>query len=492
MSITESDVKFRKPTVITDTATNGGIKGAVLVQSGVRHSLFPRVTKSERDNGVTRYRKEFLCNENAADETAYDVLVWMEMPSNGGDHFYLREGTQDDTQGDLETYDPLRIGTGQLNSGITAGGTSVQVSMEDSDYIWPNGEYLHIANKVKTGQTIASDVSVGDSVQYNAVSGEWEKITYTDDIDYPSGLCVGSDLVMSIDGSTNEEWLQIKTNLTEDESIGTGDGASLTITLSTLSNATNGICRKKGVDTNEAGHPVVVTAPPVGGGADMYAKFNPDGSLDTANSDASAGELDMTDGTWTTDITWDTAPAAESDNITVTYAENSFSYSGNVATVQLETGAQFANNYTADESTYVAACLNQATVVASYDSLVATTAGDGDYDDTSYPIAVFNDGTIEDTITITFTGATSFTASGVNAGSLGSGATTGDFSPTNADTGQPYFTIDKDGWTGTWASADTLVFDIHPSAMPIWIEEEVPSSTSAEPNNLVVVGWYSE
>ena len=492
MSILETDIVFRKPTIITDTATNGGIKGAVEVQSGVRHALFPRVTKSERDNGVTRLRKEFLCNENADDESAYDVFAWLEMPSNAGDRFFLRAGTQDDVQGDLADHDPLRIGCGQLYAGITAGDATVDILMENDEHIFINGDYIHIANKVMTGQTIAADVNVGDSVEYNGTALEWQKIAYTDDIAYPNGLCVGSDLVMSTDGSTHEEWLQIAVNLTADESIGSGDGASLTLTLATLTNATNGICRKKGIDPGEPDHAVVVTAPPTGGGSDMKARFFGDGTLDTGNSDASAGALDMTDGTWTTDITWDVAPAADSDNISVTYAENSYSYLGFVATVTLEAGQMFANNYTADESTYVSGCLYQAEIVSSYDNLVATTAGNGVYNYITYPVLVFNDGTIEDAITITFTGAATFTAAGLHAGDLGSGSTADDFSTTNPDTGQPYFTIDKDGWTGTWAAADTLTFDTHPSAMGMWLEELVPPLTAAEPNNLIVVGWYCE
>jgi hypothetical protein len=492
MSVSESDFVFRKPVVITNTGTNGGRKGSVLVVSGTRHSLFPRVTKAERTAGVTRYRKEFLANENADDETAYDALIYLELPSTSGDRFYLRSGTQRDIQSSLETYDPLRIGTGAVNSAVTAGDTSVAILMESNDYVFPNGDYLHIADKVMTGQTIASSVSVGDSVEYNDTSAQWEKITYTDDIAYPNGLCVGADLVMSTDDDTNEEWLQIKTNLTEDESIGTGDGASLTVTLSTLANATNGICRKKGVDTNETGHPVVVTAPPTGGGSDMVAKFDPDGTLDTANSDATAGELDMTDGTWTTDITWDTAPAAGSDNITITYAENAFSYAGNVCTVQLETGVQFANSYNADSSAYAGSCLSMDEIIPEYDGWTETCAGDGTYDESSYPPVLFNDGTEEDDWTITFTGATSFTCSGAYFGSLGTGSTLSDFSPTNPDTDQPYFTIDKDGWAGTWASGDTVEFSTSPSALPLWLEQLVPAATSADPNNLVALGWYCE
>jgi hypothetical protein len=491
MTITASDIKFRKPTVITDTATNGGIKGAVEVLNGVRHALFPRVTKAERDAGATRWRKQFLCNENADDDTAYDVLAWLETQSNAGDRFYMAAGDQDDTQGDLTTNDPLKIGCGRLNAGLTAGvSTQIELLMESNDFIFPNGDYIHIADKIHTGQTIAAGAVVGDSVYYSG--GTWSKVSWQEDISYPYGRMVGASSVMYTDGSTQEEWLKIDQNLTEDEAIGTGDGVSLTITLSNLANGTKGICRKKGVDTAETGHPVVVTAPPAAGGNDMKARFNPDGSLDTANSDASAGELDMTDGTWTTDITWDAAVASASDNITVTYAENAFEYSGYVATVDLETGYEPANSYSADGSTYAAPCLYQAEVVANADAVVATTAGDGDYDDSSYPVGCHNDGTIEDTITLTFTGATTFTAAGVNAGSLGSGSTSANFAPTNADTGQPYITLDKDGWTGTWATGDTLVIPVHPSAMPIWMYEAVPALTSAEPNNLVIVGYYCE
>ncbi|MDY6903685.1 MAG: hypothetical protein SWH61_03275 [Thermodesulfobacteriota bacterium] len=490
MSVSASDMVFRKSNVVTDTGTNGGPKGSVEVVSGVRHALFPRVTKSERDNGVTRYRKEFLANENADDESAYGVLVWLELPSTAGDRFYLRTGTQDDTQANLTAHDPLRLGTGQIQSAVTAGDESVSITMENSDFVFPNGEYLHIANKVMTGQTVADGVKVGDSVNYNETSAQWEKISYTDDIAYPNGLCVGSDLVMSTDDDTTEEWVQIALNLTEDEAIGAGDGVDTSPTLSTLANVTNGICRKKGVDAGEASHPVVVTAPPTGGGDDMKARFNPDGTLDTANSDASAGELSMTDGTWTTDITWDTAPASGSDNITVTYAENSYSYFGNVVTVSL--GEQIANDYNADQSAYAGACLYVDEVACTYDEWSESAAGDGTYDESTYPPSLYNDGTVEDDWTITFSSGSAFSCTGVKNGSVGSGSISANFSPNNPDTNQPYFTMDLSGWAGTWAAGDTVQFSTHPSALPLWLEEVVPVGTSQEPNNLLVVGWYCE
>ena len=48
MSVVASDIRFRKSTVVTDIATNGGRVGYVEVLSGVKHGLFPRITKAER------------------------------------------------------------------------------------------------------------------------------------------------------------------------------------------------------------------------------------------------------------------------------------------------------------------------------------------------------------------------------------------------------------------------------------------------------------
>ena len=57
MTILSTDIKYRKSVVQTDTSTNGGRMGNIQVISGVRHALFPRVTKSQRGAGVTRIGK---------------------------------------------------------------------------------------------------------------------------------------------------------------------------------------------------------------------------------------------------------------------------------------------------------------------------------------------------------------------------------------------------------------------------------------------------
>jgi hypothetical protein len=477
MSVTASDISFKKSAVVTDTTSNGGRKGQITVVSGARHNLFPRVTKAERTAGVTRYRKEFWLNDNASDETAYDTLLYLEFPSNGGDRFYIGLGSHTNTQAAIvvENTAPAWLGVGSLQAALSGGETTVALTMENDDFEFPNGGYLHISDKFKTGQTKDSDVSIGDSVEYSG--GTWSKITSTTDIDYPKGIYVGSNVVMTIEGATSEEWLEIADNLYEDEVIGTGSTGDQTPALATLTNKANGVC----------GQPTllpVVTA--TVGSVEKTVNVAADGSC---SGYCSAGTLNMDTGVWTVDITWTVAPDNGTD-ITITYRELPYSYSGNTVTVELESGTTVANAYTTAK-TYGAGCINAEDVECETTTWTETSSS-GTYDESTYPVIMFNDGTEYDFWTVTFTSAVAFNCSGSNEGSVGAGVVSSDFSPTNPETGQPYFTIDKDGWGGTWTSGDTVTFYTNPSAAPIWIKEVVPSSTAALSNNLTVLGYYTE
>lgn len=473
MTISESDISFKKSVNVTDTSANGGRKGQVPVISGARHGLFPRVSKTERTNGVTRYRKEFLCNANADDDVAYDVMLFLEFPSNGGDRFAIGKGTQTDTQADLTTNVPIWNGVGSLFEALAGGETSVRLTMENTDFAFENGGYLHLSNKFMVSQTVAADVSIGNSVRN--VSGSWVKATATSNINYPYGLYVGSNKVMTVQDSTNEEWLTLANNLYEGEVIGTGDGANATIELSTLTNVTNGIYKQTG------GLPVVTATI---GGIEKTVNVAADGSC---SGFCVSGTLNMANGVWTADIVWNAAPDAGT-SITITYKENCFSYSGNVVTVELD--EQIANTYAVNNS-YGAGCVHESELTTTSSSFTKNTTN-GTYDEELIPPILYNDGTEQDTWTITFASSTSFTCSGVGEGSVGSGVITSDFSPTNPNTGQPYFTIDKDGWGGSWEAGDTIQFTTSPSGLPVWWREIVPSGIDAEPNNVAIIGWYLE
>lgn len=473
MSIQTTDVAFRKSAFITNTISNGGRKGQTLVISGSRHSLFPRVTKEERTDGVTRYRKEFWCNDNADDDVAYDLLVFLESPSNGGDRFAIGEGTQINTQGDIATLPPDWLGVGTLETALIGAEDEVELSMESDDFVFLNGGYLHLSNKFDTGQTVDTDVDIGDSVTYAAAT--WSKIASTDDIVYPNGLYVGSDTVMTTKVTTNEEWLLLEDYLYTDEDIGDGNGINATPALTNLLHGTNGIC-------SQSSKLPVVTA--TCGGTSRTVNVDVDG---VCSGYCSAGELNMDDGTWTTDITWTTAPDNVTD-ITIVYRENCFSYTGNVATVHLD--GQVANAYLTANS-YGSGCIYSSEVKPTSEDWTEVSVA-GTYDEGAYPLVLYNDGAERDSWTVTFTSATAFTCSGALEGSVGAGSISVDFSPTNSNTGQPYFTVDKDGWGGTWVSGDTVTFTTSPSSLPVWWREIVPVLTAQVSDNLSVLGYYCE
>lgn len=477
MTIASTDIKYRKSVMQIDLAANGGRKGAVEVQSGARHALFPRVTKSQRVAGLQRWRKEFWSNENADDEAGYGVLIYLMRPSNAGDRFYLAKGTQRDIQSEFsraeDEYARTWMGAGFLETALSGGESEVALTMENDDFQFPNGGFLYLSDNTMTGQTLDADVKIGDSVTFS--SGTWSKIAHTDDITYPNGWAVGATSVLTIQATTNEEFLEIAENQYTDEDIGDGDGADTAPELATLAHVTNGICR-------QPDYLPVVTA--TCGGVSRTVNVAADG---TCSGYCSAGELNMATGVWTTDITWTTAPDNSTD-ITITYAENAFSYSGNVCTVEL--AGTVANAYTT-AATIGAGCVYEDEVACSMDNWAETSSA-GTYDETGSPPTLYNDGTVEETWTLTMTGTSTFSVSGAYYGSVGTGNTGADFEPVNPDTGEKLFSLLSAGWGGTWAAAETIVFQTHPAGVPLLIEEFVPAGCAAEPNNLLPIGSYTE
>jgi hypothetical protein len=472
MGVTASDLLFYKPVTVTDTAANGGRKGQVQVVEGARHNLLPRVTAAERAAGVTRRRKEFLCNRNVDDDILAGVLVYMAAPTVAGDRLRIAAGTQDDTAGDITATSHRFTGAGKLNSALSGSETAVDLLMPGDDYEF--FDYLHLSNHFKASQTIAADVGIGDSVEL--VSGTWEKIAVTSDITYPNGIYLGNDTVWTEDSGT-EEFLELDPGTVTDEDIGTGDGSSTAPTLSNLADAARGMVTADGL------RPVITTVDT--GDNPMEVVVAADG---TCSGDCTAGELDMDDGTWTTDITWTAAPKNGSD-ILASYTQKCWTYSGNVATVHLKSGVQVANAYTT-AITYGGGCLYLDELTPT-SSDWAESSGSGTYDESANPLTLYNDGTERDTITLTMTSATAFTAAGVNAGSLGTGSISADFTPTNPDTGQPFFSLASAGWGGTWTTNDTITFKTNPAALPVWVEQIVPAACAAG-RSLPNLGVYGD
>lgn len=485
MTVGVENTKFVKSELVSDTSSNGGRASHVLVVHGAKNNLFPRVTKSERINGIginndPRFRKEFFRDMAPDDEPMDGVKAYIAFPSNGGDRFAIGLGTQNSTQGDWLTTPPLYTGCGTLETALTSGETSITATMEANDFEFIPAGFIRIANNFHLSQTVGTGVVIGDSVLAagdEGTPGTWSKIAADKDVAFPKGIYIGNNTVLSTMSSDHEEFLALQENKYTDEVIGAGDGAATAPVLTDLVNPTNGLV------THQDYLPGVTATC---GGTSRTVNIAADG---TCSGYCSAGQLNMATGIWTTDITWTTAPDTATD-ITITYYRKNYSYSGNNVTLELTDSV--ANAY-ATTNTYVSGCIgdDDYQVVPTSENWTVSSAG-GTYDDSTYPLGLHCDGTEEDSWTLTFTSATNFTCSGIKAGSVGTGSVGASFSPTNPETGQPFFTLDMNGWGGVFTSGDTVTFQTHPAAFPIIWREIVPVGCPAQKINLTILGMYWE
>jgi hypothetical protein len=165
------------------------------------------------------------------------------------------------------------------------------------------------------------------------------------------------------------------------------------------------------------------------------------------------------------------------------------SVSGSDVTITIS--GTLANGYTAG-LTYVASTYYPGSdLVATVDNWAETTAT-GTYNESTYPLGLDHIGTAEQTWTLTFTDATNFTVVGDTIGSVGSGTIGADFAPTNSAVSKPYFTLHSEGWGGTWALNNTIVFQTHPNAIPIWETRVVPASAASMAGNGITAVFEGE
>ena len=151
--------------------------------------------------------------------------------------------------------------------------------------------------------------------------------------------------------------------------------------------------------------------------------------------------------------------------------------------VTITTTAVLANNYTTAAGGRVMSIYNYGDVTCVVDNWVET--GAGTYDETGYPVVCDNIGTIEQTWTLTFSDATNYTIAGDTVGAVGAGTILVDFAPSNPAFSKPYFTMEFEGFGGTWATGNTIVFQTHPAAVPIWEKRVVPAGAGSLANNKV-------
>ena len=153
----------------------------------------------------------------------------------------------------------------------------------------------------------------------------------------------------------------------------------------------------------------------------------------------------------------------------------SVSYSGDVATLGFATGLYYAHAI----DTLVASILQKGSEIkCSYTTPVVTSVA-GTFNTTTYPIQLNNLGTVTQQWTFTFASSTAFTLSGdVLGNNIASGNTTSNFAPNNPAVNQPYFTILKESWGGTWALGNTVTWPSYPATFPFWLKHKVPPNSA--------------
>ena len=98
------------------------------------------------------------------------------------------------------------------------------------------------------------------------------------------------------------------------------------------------------------------------------------------------------------------------------------------------------------------------------------------YNDALYPIAVTNNGNIQERWALVFTSTTDFRCVGEYSGQIGTGSVNTDFAPINPVTGVPYFKVKKEGWGSGWASGNVLRFNTIAATYPVWVIRTVKQS----------------
>ncbi|MBF0143049.1 MAG: hypothetical protein HQL59_06275 [Magnetococcales bacterium] len=175
-------------------------------------------------------------------------------------------------------------------------------------------------------------------------------------------------------------------------------------------------------------------------------------------------------------------------------------WNGNLVTLLLADGTSLQNAYSAT-NTRVAPVIEAGDLWARTDTwaISSPTGTLSGWNGLGNPPSILTDARlvdaiagIEQTWTLTFTNATTFTGVGDTVGPVGGGTVTANFAPNNATYSRPYFTLPSSLWGGTWAAGNVVTFKSHPAAFPIWEKRIIPPNTASLSGDKVIIGVSGE
>jgi len=108
-------------------------------------------------------------------------------------------------------------------------------------------------------------------------------------------------------------------------------------------------------------------------------------------------------------------------------------------------------------------------------------------------LTVPSKGSINETWTLTFASATTFTVVGAVSGGLtGTGSIGADYAAVNPATSTPYFKISAAAWSGTFAAGDIVTFNTTQAALPFLVRNRVPAGSGSLAGNIGAVAIRGE
>lgn len=165
MPITIAEIKtYKSENMGGAAAVNGGAMSNTLANSNTANNVFPPTTPAQRAAGVTVWRKLFDKVEDGEDSPASSVRQFVWQNTVGDDRVTITPGTWVDNEDDLST--PDLYGSGQLDSNVSGGATSIDVLVEQgATVIFRNGETIAI-----TDRTDIEDDQTGN-LEFATISG---------------------------------------------------------------------------------------------------------------------------------------------------------------------------------------------------------------------------------------------------------------------------------------------------------------------------------
>lgn len=157
MAVLGDQIKMYKSATVSEAAGNGGRLGTVESVSGAAGNIFGDVSQTERTAGSEKYRKMFIKVESPTNEALVNAKVFLKNITPGDDLVQFFEGTETDTQADIDN--PDLYGAGVLSSSVLAGASEIEVQVED----WSEGAIFRDGDLIR--------IEGGGNVELHTIDG---------------------------------------------------------------------------------------------------------------------------------------------------------------------------------------------------------------------------------------------------------------------------------------------------------------------------------